>query len=606
MSRLLHIIDVKSQGQNGELRTVRTMSRSSKEMVRRLHQLEDMILPTYPRVSQPTASVQNGGPQDPVLEALEPIPVKDYRHDPFCRVICLLAPFSRAPLSMTPMMFQLLASYHQIMPEIVDYLSAFGHETAQGARFCGFNTHIQLDLNPSSRLVVSALGRSGRLYQICYNLRTPPRVPIQKSTSSAALPTTSGRMAFRQLIVHHQFDIGRGVALWLLAGGARDIIPGIVDSLVPKIESKEDTTMTDRFRTTLDVHFFNCEHATIDWRECIEFLEKSFDEYRLMLLENLELDEGEYSKSIFDTITALKNLQINEENVGNAVLILHSNIDTMKSLVSFYEELEENHTDEICAGHSGFDSRNNGIRRFVKKIGHLVSEMSMLIRRGERLAQVVADTKNLVIKTREFQNSKQIEILTIVTSHLGYQAQKETIAVRVITIVTLLYLPCSVVSSFFSTDVVKFLVDDNNSLWSSQWSAKALVLWLGVTAVLMALTLRASYIFYRHEQERQLDDLDRTMVNLVGNGLVDVLNNRKNGVGSTWLLDFFGLGASTPKETPMSTEVPDDPNTGGPIWNVANHREEKVARLKWCRHFFSKSEAKSVSPVESHDAQQRV
>lgn len=51
-----------------------------------------------------------------------------------------------------------------------------------------------------------------------------------------------------------------------------------------------------------------------------------------------------------------------------------------------------------------------------------------------------------VIKQLEFQSSKKLQDLSISTHALGILAQREAVAVRIITVVSLIYLPCSVVS----------------------------------------------------------------------------------------------------------------------------------------------------------------
>lgn len=71
----------------------------------------------------------------------------------------------------------------------------------------------------------------------------------------------------------------------------------------------------------------------------------------------------------------------------------------------------------------------------------------MLNLQDRTILGIIPNSKNQkVIKQLEFQSSKKMERLSYETFYLGKLAQKEAVAVRIITIVSLVYLPCSVVS----------------------------------------------------------------------------------------------------------------------------------------------------------------
>lgn len=95
-----------------------------------------------------------------------------------------------------------------------------------------------------------------------------------------------------------------------------------------------------------------------------------------------------------------------------------------------------------------------------------------------------------------------MEELTVSMHDIGLQAQKEAVAMRIITVVTLFYLPATFVSvslqqsletwyllnnmqTFFSTDIVKY---QNNDDYSASFSVTAMVRWLEVTIPLTILT----------------------------------------------------------------------------------------------------------------------
>jgi hypothetical protein len=123
-----------------------------------------------------------------------------------------------------------------------------------------------------------------------------------------------------------------------------------------------------------------------------------------------------------------------------------------------------------------------------------------------------------------------METLTMSMHKIGVMSQKEAIAMRVITGVTLIYLPATFVSvskaafvigltlnawkTFFSTDIVKYQNqrgDDasgsssipNGNMSNGSFSEVALVRWLQVTLPLTMLTLGIGYLAFKIADRRR-------------------------------------------------------------------------------------------------------
>jgi hypothetical protein len=121
----------------------------------------------------------------------------------------------------------------------------------------------------------------------------------------------------------------------------------------------------------------------------------------------------------------------------------------------------------------------------------------------------------------------KMEILTVNMQNIGVLAQKEAIAVRIITVLTLIYLPATFVSvslsqhkyffspkslsnrkSFFSTDVVKYQNQNQGSSQDAQepysnFSELAMHRWLQVALPLTAVTLVLGWLGYRWAERKQ-------------------------------------------------------------------------------------------------------
>jgi hypothetical protein len=120
-----------------------------------------------------------------------------------------------------------------------------------------------------------------------------------------------------------------------------------------------------------------------------------------------------------------------------------------------------------------------------------------------------------------------MEELTELTVKIGTMSQREAIAMRIITVVTLIYLPATFVSvsqdfnlpfkhslnfvkTFFSTDIVKYQDPNAGSgnatharagQYTGSYSEIAMVRWLQVTLPLTFLTLVIGWIAFKRSEK---------------------------------------------------------------------------------------------------------
>ena len=122
---------------------------------------------------------------------------------------------------------------------------------------------------PTIALPVPGLHRSGRQYQLCYNLKGVSA--ITKDAVEKKLDTWS----IRQTAIHHQFDIEFGTSLWIVTKGRLDIKERYKE-LTGKDGRPEDKAYGDLeqcFRSSLAPHLLFCHWSTEDWHEYIRWLE---------------------------------------------------------------------------------------------------------------------------------------------------------------------------------------------------------------------------------------------------------------------------------------------------------------------------------------------
>ncbi|KAE8445815.1 hypothetical protein EG329_012873 [Mollisiaceae sp. DMI_Dod_QoI] len=167
----------------------------------------------------------------------------------------------------------------------------------------------------------------------------------------------------------------------------------------------------------------------------------------------------------------LINLQQWAEKVREVTPVIKSNIDVMTSLRRFYTDLRDNEEFPMR------QSCGNDIGVFASQLGNLIDDLSLQIDRGDTLVRITTDRMELVKEHR--------------LERLNQNMEKEAIIVRIITIVTLIYLPATFVFTFFSTDVIKFQGQGEDK---ESFSNVAMERWVQVTLSLTILTIVAAYI----------------------------------------------------------------------------------------------------------------
>jgi hypothetical protein len=178
------------------------------------------------------------------------------------------ADHSRAALNVSQKMLLRLLSFHQVMPEYLDSISVFGQAVeTRGMRFSGFAD--QINLSPIQHAVAAdALGRSGRFYEICYNLRSVSswvygegRYDVSWNINQAAL--------------YHQFDVIDGRTLWISTRGSQDIRQRVerFTSKRGRPENRSYNTLELSLKSSLATHLMLCQWATEPWLHYIQWLD---------------------------------------------------------------------------------------------------------------------------------------------------------------------------------------------------------------------------------------------------------------------------------------------------------------------------------------------
>jgi hypothetical protein len=190
-------------------------------------------------------------------------------------------------------------TFHQVMPAYLDFVSVFGRqEEPRDLHFGGFREAMTISKSFGKQWMPS---RSGRQYQICFNLKGVTRKEntlnldneaSENLTSSGMADTgnysgeTEYEWSIRQAAFYHQFDIVNGTTLWIVTKGGLDIQQLFKDltSKQAPLEGNSFDTPSECFQSSLVVHLMYCHWSLEDWRGYLRWLEDIVDqEVRLHL-----------------------------------------------------------------------------------------------------------------------------------------------------------------------------------------------------------------------------------------------------------------------------------------------------------------------------------
>jgi hypothetical protein len=163
-----------------------------------------------------------------------------------------------------------IMTYHQVMPAYLDFMLVFGAQSdPKDLRFSGLREQVRLRA-PSPGLSIPSLGRSGRHYQLCYNLKSAQFK--KKSDENIKLDEWS----IRQVAVYHQFDVELGTTLWIVTKGGEDLLDQYEQLIGPdgRAEDKQFDTPAKSLISSLSTHLLFCHWSTEDWRWYIRWQEE--------------------------------------------------------------------------------------------------------------------------------------------------------------------------------------------------------------------------------------------------------------------------------------------------------------------------------------------
>jgi hypothetical protein len=337
-----------------------------------------------------------------------------------------------------------IMTYHQVMPTYLDFMLVFGAQSdPKDLRFSGFREQIQLRA-PATGLSSSTLGRSGRYYQICYNLKS-----VQMKKKSAE-NVTRDDYSIRQASILHVFDVVLGTTLWIVTKGGEDLLDQYEELVGPngRPEDKQFHTPGAAFASSLSTHLMFSHWATEDWRWYIRWQEEVLD-YNVSLVVTVGLNFSSLSQSgmalhgprgeghahrVYKP-DDIQSLQIWQDRANEAVMVLEANTDVLKSLHTFYHDI----VDRRDFPDTLKTACEDDLRTFTSQLNEIIHDFHMQTARAKLLVKLISDRKELVLQHLQSQVAER-------TEQLNRNLEHEAVVMRIVTIVTLIYLPATFTS----------------------------------------------------------------------------------------------------------------------------------------------------------------
>ncbi|KAH7356218.1 hypothetical protein BKA66DRAFT_250388 [Pyrenochaeta sp. MPI-SDFR-AT-0127] len=202
----------------------------------------------------------------------------------------------------------------------------------------------------------------------------------------------------------------------------------------------------------------------------------------------------------------LQKIQFIQEKAEEALLVLKSNAEVLGELRQHYI---------YASGHAEYPEElktecQADLSRFERCISGVEKDLRMLQARTETLLSLLANRKSLLYSILQHHGVKQaqtsadqMERMTREMHEIAKKTKQETVSMRVITSVTLFFLPATFIATFMSTDILKF------GHGESDFQIQGLKVYLAIALPLTILTFVAWYMIYLCARRRDLSSVQK-------------------------------------------------------------------------------------------------
>ncbi|RMZ80814.1 hypothetical protein DV737_g2807, partial [Chaetothyriales sp. CBS 132003] len=151
----------------------------------------------------------------------------------------------------------------------------------------------------------------------------------------------------------------------------------------------------------------------------------------------------------------IQNVQYYEDRTNEATMTLEFNAEVLTALYRYYEDLLTDNNFPLR------DSCHDSVSDFTRQLQDAVHDTKMQASRAKLVVRIAADRKALIQSHLASQATAFQSQATQKMEFMASIAQRDAILVRIITFIALVYLPATFVSTFFSTDIIRYQNQDD-------------------------------------------------------------------------------------------------------------------------------------------------
>ena len=283
------------------------------------------------------------------------------------------------------------------MPSFLDYLFSYGdQEFDQDFHFSGL--HFEPRLHEASPIMrINELCRSGKVFELCYSLRSVEEAKRQ----------TSWPWSVRGTAVYHSFDTGTAHANWITVKGSTLMKERFSRELDPENTGSTYSLATDEgaFAYSLATHLLLCNWSGENWRWYINFMEAEVQKItrRTLILDVSSKPSSSYTANVKSgsekpkvpngfSFDDLQRIQYIEEKANETRLVLSLNINVLTALRRSYENVLQS-SDFPKTLRKGCRTQ---IANFFTVINNTINDLDVQKSRVETLIRLLGDRKTLV------------------------------------------------------------------------------------------------------------------------------------------------------------------------------------------------------------------
>ncbi|KAK7958079.1 hypothetical protein PG996_010479 [Apiospora saccharicola] len=399
-------------------------------------------------------------------------------------------------LNLTKDMFTRIMTYHQVSACFLNFITYVVPRTGKSDLGRGgfrSESHIR-----KPKYSLDKLSRSGRHVHLSYIIKTVQRSKLK----GKALPGPDSVIEWIRphAAIHHQFDLENGKSLWIVSS---PLIPEPVEGPTVKIKT-QNTLWKNHLQEPLDrwvergETFKVSTGFALSLQLHLKLADRAVSEYSSFVEEAGREILSLTDKYIHGTSPPVADGDLQKlykyiDEADTCILRLHDNLQVLNSLSRFYDK---QFRDE-AANEPGMDDwkeeREELIGNFLVELGECELDLQSVEQLAQNLVAMAKSREGVISKVLQNQTNNVMLDLT-------KQGHEEAVVMGLFQAIAIFYLPMTVVSAVFSTDIVKF--QDLEEGQTHKWSRLALGTWFATSVGLTIVTLVVSEAWKRWKRNQ--------------------------------------------------------------------------------------------------------